>query len=199
MTLTGGLSGLLNAAATASTPIQFSAIVAATFILEDAATVLTAMMAADGTVPLPVALLSLVVGVALGDLALYGLGRLAGKAPWACRILGLKPARTAKRWLGRELILAVWTARFLPGTRLPAYTGFGFLGLPFGRFARTVIAAVLVWTTLLFFASYLFGIAAMHSLGAWRWPVGIALSVLLLASGRLIRRRHSRRSSEHRS
>lgn len=196
MTVTASLSGLLSAAATASPLIQAGTILAATFVLEDAATVLTGMMAADGTVSLPVALISLVAGIALGDVALYGLGSLAGKAPWARRIAGLDPARTAKRWLGRELVIAVWTARFLPGTRLPAYTGFGFLGLPFGRFVRAVIAAVLVWTPLLFFAAYLFGIAALHSLGEWRWPVGILISVLLLASGRLFRRFHSRPDPE---
>lgn len=188
MTLLGALSGALHAAATDSPLLQCGAIILATFILEDAATVLSAMLAADGAVAPELALPSLVAGIALGDLALYGLGRLAAQNSHARWLAARDPARAARRWLDRDLAETVWMTRFLPGTRLPAYTAFGFLGLPFGRFARAVCGAVVVWTVALFFAAYFYGKEAGRILGPWRWPVGIALALLVFLSGRLLRR-----------
>lgn len=57
--------------------LQAGAIIVATFILEDAATILAAMQSAAGDLSIPVALGSLYVGIVLGDAGLYGLGRLA--------------------------------------------------------------------------------------------------------------------------
>ena len=57
--------------------LQATAIVLGTFILEDAATVIAAMQTADGSLSGPLALASLYVGIAVGDLGLYGLGWLA--------------------------------------------------------------------------------------------------------------------------
>ena len=62
-------------------------IVLGTFVLEDAATVLAAMDVQVGRVALVVALASLYAGIVLGDLGLYGMGRLAAQAPWAARLV----------------------------------------------------------------------------------------------------------------
>jgi membrane protein DedA with SNARE-associated domain len=182
----GALSGLLHTA-TSDPALQCGAIIAATFILEDAATVLSAALAAQGVISLAVALPSLFAGIALGDLWLYGLGRLAAQNRRARWLAGRDPARRARRWLNRELTQTVWMARFMPGMRLPAYTAFGFLGLPFGRFAWSVVSAVAVWTPLLFFAAYYLGKGLNAFLGPWRWPVFIALAALVFFSGRLLR------------
>jgi len=65
--------------------LQAMLIVLGTFVLEDAATVLAAMQAQSGAVPLPVALLALYAGIILGDLGLYGLGALSGQVPMVTR------------------------------------------------------------------------------------------------------------------
>jgi membrane protein DedA with SNARE-associated domain len=187
VTIIGALVAVMHAAAAAPPPLQCGVIVAATFILEDAATLLSGMMAAGGILSPELALPSLVAGIALGDLALYGLGRLAALNPHSRWLAGRKALRDARLWLGKEMLAAVWMTRFVPGTRLPAYSAFGFLGLPFGRFARSVIGAVLVWTTLLFFAAYYFGISAEKLLGPWCWLAGLAMAVLIFICGRALR------------
>ncbi|HUB13816.1 MAG TPA: hypothetical protein VMB34_17850, partial [Acetobacteraceae bacterium] len=67
--------------------IQGATIILATFVLEDAATVLAAMQAEQGGISIGLALGSLFVGIVLGDLWLYGMGWLAARVPWIKRLL----------------------------------------------------------------------------------------------------------------
>ncbi|NVN41707.1 hypothetical protein HUK82_14220, partial [Ameyamaea chiangmaiensis] len=65
--------------------LQALAIVIGTFILEDAATVLTGMAVQAGSVALATALPALYAGIILGDIGLYGLGAAAARWPAARR------------------------------------------------------------------------------------------------------------------
>ncbi len=164
--------------------MQAGLIVIGTFILEDATTILAAIMVADGIVPLAAALGGLYAGVILGDLGLYGLGRLAagnGRGDRYGRHRLLAPFRI---WLDARLILTVFAVRFIPGLRLPTYTASGFFRLHFPRFAMTVIAATTIWTTLLFLGSWHFGAATAESLGPWRWAIGLGIAGLIFLIGR---------------
>src|SRR5581483_6170508 len=78
---------------------QSLAIVFGTLILEDAATVLAAMQASTGGIPIWLALVSLYVGIVAGDLGLYGLGRLCAMAPWLYRLVGESRIRRGQDWL----------------------------------------------------------------------------------------------------
>ncbi len=164
--------------------MQAGLILVGTFILEDATTILAAIMVADGIVPLAAALGGLYAGVILGDLGLYGLGRLAsgnGRGERYGRHRLLAPFRL---WLDTRLILTVFAVRFVPGLRLPTYTASGFFRLHFPRFALTVIAATTIWTTLLFLGAWHFGTATAESLGPWRWGIGLGLAGLIFLLGR---------------
>ena len=70
------------------------AILLATFVLEDAATAGAALMAADGIVPVSVAIIALFVGITLGDLGLYGLGWLVSRNARAAACFSIVPPRT---------------------------------------------------------------------------------------------------------
>jgi membrane protein DedA with SNARE-associated domain len=67
--------------------------------------------------------------------------------------------------------------------------------MPFLRFALAVILATLIWTSLLFTFALGAGKVIMTHFGAWRWPAGIALAVVLLAVSQFIARRQARRIS----
>lgn len=165
------------------------AIVVGTFILEDATTMLCALAAADGHLYVPLAVGSLFVGIALGDMGLFGLGRLAARHRWARRVIAMDKVKAIQAWMGSQLISAVVSTRFLPGARLPTYSACGFLGLSFYRFALAVVFGTAVWTLLLFTITLGVGDVVMTYLDAWRWPVGIALAVLILGGGRYLARR----------
>ena len=112
---------------------QAAAIILGTFILEDAATVAAAMQVQDGGLSLWLALISLYVGIVLGDLGLYGAGRLSAHIPWIERHLPPNRQETIKAWISGRIFQVVLASRFLPGLRLPTYTTCGFVGADFGN------------------------------------------------------------------
>lgn len=161
------------------------AIVLATFILEDAATVAVGVMAADRLVPVPLGLVSLATGIALGDFGLYGIGRLAVSHPRVRRWMEGEKLRPIRMWLDTKLFSTVIAARFLPGARLPTYVACGFFAVSFTKFAIPVTGATAVWSVLLFACSYYFGMYTLAYLGIWRWPIAFACVGLIYIAGRM--------------
>jgi membrane protein DedA with SNARE-associated domain len=183
------LSLLIDASASPWT--AFLAIVLASLILEDAAAVLAGMAAADGRVSVAVALGSLFVGIAIGDIALYALGRFAARHPAARRWVALDRVQEVRGWIDDKLIATVIATRFLPGARLPTYTACGFLGLSFPRFVVAVLLGVFAWTTVLFTIFLGAGSLIMAHLGPWRWPAGIAVAAVVMLVGHWFSRRRA--------
>lgn len=163
---------------------QAGLIVLATFVLEDAATVLAALQAQAGVVSEPLALGALYAGIVLGDLGLYGLGRLSGRVRWAARFVPPSRMRQGRAWLDGRVFPVVFASRFIPGARLPTYTACGFLGANLRAFALATTLATLVWTSLLFGLSLHVGALLLHLLGAWRWAGGVGLVLAILVLGR---------------
>jgi len=164
------------------------AIVAATFVLEDAATVGAALLSATGAISLPLALGALVMGIFAGDLGLYGLGRAARSQAWARARIGDARIAQGRRWLNNRLFAALLAARFIPGTRLPTYAASGFLGVPFARFAAITAGAGVLWSGAIFAIVMALGAMALEMLGPWKWAIGAVLIVALLAAPRFVRR-----------
>jgi membrane protein DedA with SNARE-associated domain len=163
-------------------PLMLTAsIVLATFILEDAATAAAALLAAEGAISPPLALAALYGGIVVGDLALYGIGRLARRHPRAAEWIGQARIEQGRIWLDGRLTVAILTARFVPGLRLPAYAASGYLRVSFVHFAAVVAIAALLWTPALFFAVYIFGDAVLAQFGPWRYAAGVALVLAVVA------------------
>lgn len=165
-----------------SNPVAIAlAIVLATFVLEDVTTVGAALLAAGGVVEPPVALGALVFGIFVGDLGLYALGAVARTRSWARAWIGEARIARGRRWLKRRLVGALIGARFLPGFRLPVYTASGFLGVPFLSFAAITGGAGVVWTGFVFGVVFAFGAMAFDALGPWKWAMGAAVLLAVLA------------------
>jgi membrane protein DedA with SNARE-associated domain len=164
--------------------LQAAIIILATFVLEDAATVLAAMQVQSGAISLPLALASLYAGIVLGDLGLYGLGALSGRMPALARWIPPARKQEGRDWLGDRVFQVVFVSRFIPGARLPTYTACGFLHASLRRFAMAAIVATLIWTSLLFGVSLKVGALLIQYLGAWRWAGAIGFAVVLILIGR---------------
>jgi membrane protein DedA with SNARE-associated domain len=173
--------------ATANPLVHSAAIVLGTFILEDATTVIASLQVTDGLLPAWLALVSLYIGIGLGDLGLFGLGRLAAYHYWARRFVTLRHVEKFKKQLDSRLMMAVISTRFLPGARLPTYTACGFLGVSFARFSLAVVIATILWTTALFFALMWLGVTVLERLGPWRWVAAAGLIAIMLIGGRRAR------------
>jgi len=165
--------------------LQATAIVLGTFILEDAATVLAAMQADEGRLSAALALAALYVGIILGDLGLYGLGRLSAKLPMIARYLPPHRTEAIRGWLHGRVFKVVLASRFLPGLRLPTYTTCGFVGANLRQFALAVVIATICWTSLLFGVSLRIGQVLIDHFGAWRWAGAAGLAIFVILAGRL--------------
>lgn len=181
--LASSITSLL-ALAGQSALFQAGAIILGTFILEDAATVAAAMQVEDGGLSVWLALMSLYAGIVLGDMGLYGLGRLSAHIPWVARQLPPHRQATIKAWVSGRIFKVVLVSRFLPGLRLPTYTTCGFVGADFGQFTFAAIAATACWTSLLFAVSLKLGQFLMDHLGAWRWAGAAGFVVFIILAGR---------------
>jgi membrane protein DedA with SNARE-associated domain len=173
-------------ATAASAPVlQAGAIILGTFILEDATTILTATAVADGRLSAGLALGALYAGIVLGDLGLYGLGRLAAIVPAVARLLPPRRVEVVRAWLAGRVFRVVLVSRFLPGVRLPAYITCGLLGADLRRFLLAALLATSIWTTLLFTLSLHLGIVLIAYSGAWAWAGGAGILLGLMIIGRV--------------
>ena len=160
------------------------AIVVCTFILEDTTVVVVGLLAADGIIPLPLALGSLYTGIILGDIVMYSLGYLASMYPRLGRYVDHDFVAPFRAWLENRFILTVFSARFIPGSRMPTYAASGFFRSSFSTFIATVIAATSIWTTFLFTVSYLFGSLTTKWMKEVRWGIAFAVLVALFLIAR---------------
>lgn len=118
--------------------VLFLAIVVATFVLEDPATIAVGVLLAKGLVSWPFALVALGVGIFLGDVGLYGLGRGVRAGFFRQRAWSYRPTKF-------DLVLA----RFVPGLRTLTFGAAGFFRYPLGLFLLITFPSTVVWTGLL--------------------------------------------------
>lgn len=163
-------------------------LVAATFVTEDLTCIGAGLLIARGSLPWTAGVAACFVGILLGDLMLYGGGRVVGRpisriAPvrWFVRPEALD---RACRWFEERSAALILTGRFVPGARLPTYTAAGVVRLPFPRFALWATVAAALWTPVLVSGVALFGAAAAEWISvfgdrALPWLATTALAALL--------------------
>ena len=162
----------------------FGAILVSTILVEDATAVIVGILAADGIVPIPIALAALYSGIVSSDLGLYWVGRIARSHPRLERYAEHEAAAPFRAWLETRYVLTIFCARFIPGARVPTYSSSGFFRSPFDTFVLVALGAASVWTTLLFSASFWFGNLTAHWIGPVRWGVALAALAGLFMLGR---------------
>lgn len=163
-------------------------VISGTFVLEDAATVITAMQVSVGAISLPVGLGALYAGIVCGDLGLYALGRLSARIRWTERLIPHRRRDLGRAWLAERTVKLVLISRFIPGLRVPTYTTCGFLRAPLGAFVLAAVAATLIWTSFLFGISLKLGQILLAWLGVWRWAGGIGFAIAVVLIGRTVAR-----------
>ncbi len=153
----------------------------ATLVSEDLTCIAAGVLVAHGRLSFVAATLACFAGIVVGDLALYGIGRLLGRAGLQRAPLKwwIKPEAVERgaRWLEEKGPVIVFATRFLPGTRLATYVGAGLVRAGFWRFAGWFTLAALVWTPILVGFATWAGARALEQLELFR---GRALGGLLL-------------------
>ena len=114
-------------------PATFAGIIGATFILEDPTTIAVGSMINLGKIGFNEGFIALFIGIFLGDLGLYGVGRLF--------------ARERKFFV--PITSQVVLARFLPGARTLTFLSCGHSRYPLPKFTLLIVPSIFVWTLLL--------------------------------------------------
>jgi membrane protein DedA with SNARE-associated domain len=159
---------------------QFAALFLSTFASEDLTCVTAGLLVRDGRLNVFVALLGCFVGILVGDVGLWLLGRWVGAGLLhRCRLVPVGQVEQLGRWFEQRGWAAVLAARFLPGLRLPLYLAAGVLGRKTGTFLLWVTVGGLIWTPLLVASAALLGpvlVGPLTSLLGRTWlvlPVGV--------------------------
>jgi membrane protein DedA with SNARE-associated domain len=151
-----------------------------TLLLEDLAIAAGVALAAQGAISWELSLFAVGAGIAVGDLGLYGVGKLATRVPWLQRRYVGAKSDWAREKIVHRLSSAVLLARVIPGLRLATYTACGFVRVPFVPFSLWVLLAVTLWTVGLYVLSAAIGQALARTLGLPA-PLAVALPIIVLA------------------
>lgn len=189
------ISGLIGSAAVDSPLLLSLAIILCAVLIEDVTTFIVGVLAADGIIPIPIALISVYFGMALGDTMLYSLGAFARTHPRLAHYIEHDFTAPFKSWLESNYGFKVFSGHFVPGLRFTTFVASGFFRLPLRVYIPTAIAGGLALETVLFIISYWFGSLSSEWVGEVRW--GIA-AIFLLALF-LIARHNIRTYREHKA
>lgn len=177
------LSNLIGGAVGSTVILPFIIILGAIFS-EDVTAVIVGILAADGIISIPLALACLFIGIIFGDSGIYLLGRIARTHPRLAHYVDHDFLAPFRAWLGKRLVLTVFSARFIPGSRFLTYVASGFFRAPFPTFLLTTITAASIWTTILFSVSYWFGGFTSGWLAHLRWGIAAIFLLSLFFIGR---------------
>lgn len=173
--------------------VMMTLIAVSTLVSEDLACIGTGFAVAAGRIDFVWGAVACFIGIYLGDLALFWVGRLLGrpalqKAPlkWLIRTDEIE---RSSRWLRRRGPAVIALSRFLPGTRLPTYVAAGALKTRFWTFALYFFLPAAIWTpALVALAAYLGrdSVQALLSLQKYAWLGLLGLVALILLMTRLV-------------
>jgi len=172
-------------------PLLLAALLfAATFVLEEAAILLAAGLAAAGEMPPGLALASVGSGMIVSDWCLYGLGALAARNRHIAEWLSQDRLQQGRNLLHRSTFAAGLLARIIPWLLFPIFVASGFLRVGFRRFAIINAAIALVYVVAVFYGAFGLYAVLMARLGDWAWLAGAAVLLAVLWGGRALGRRY---------
>lgn len=123
---------------------------AATLVSEDAATLTAGALVAAHSMSVVTASAWVAFGIWVGDLGLFGIGRVARHLPavaaWVNRRWPTDRMAAVAVRFNRGAALAVVSSRFMPGTRVLVYVAAGLLQVNMSTFAVSAAVASMTWT-----------------------------------------------------
>ena len=178
--------------------IQASALAVGTFVSEDLTCIAAGLSVRSRDLDPIIALIGCFMGIYLGDLGLWGIGRLLGPrllrarwvAAWLGRTIPEEQVRGFGEWFDRHTAAAVLAGRVVPGSRLPLYLAAGCSGRGAGRFFFWAAVAALLWVPFLVLLAAWLGDAivgpaeAIFGVGRIAVAVGAVVLFLLLVVAR---------------
>ena len=171
------------------------AIIAVSWLWEDAAVISGALMAAEDLISIPLSVTAVFLGICSGDLALYYLGRLALRwrklRAW---IVTNPQSRRLSRKFKKKTLSNIFIIRFIPGLRTLGFSLCGMWRVPFLRFFLAMSAAGVLWIACIFTLVYYLGSSAFLEGSPWKWSLMLLAGLLLLLNNLWAVRSKAKRS-----
>ena len=174
--------------------VTFLSLMFGTLVSEDLACVAAGLLIQRGRVEASSAVLACTLGIFVGDVGLWAIGRTCGSTvlAWPRVARRLQPNRfhEFRSWLDRHAGWAIVASRFLPGSRLPLYVIAGIVELPGIVFAGWALLGTLLWTPALVLLTAIGGdafIGRISSLIGSAWMADIGAAVVIMALLRSLR------------
>ncbi len=113
----------------------------------ETAIVAAAVLAADGSMSLPLVILAGAAGAVVGDSAAYWIGRKGGGPikRGVTKVAGAERLEAAERMVRRQGAALVFVGRFLPGIRIAINLSCGAGQMAYGRFLFFDTLGAIVW------------------------------------------------------
>lgn len=148
-------------------------IVVCTFVAEDPTCLASGLMVAVGIIDFWSAAGACTVGIFIGDVVLYSLGRVFGRkaitrAPFKWIIKESKVNQWAGWFSTPQGLLVVVSSRFIPASRVPTFVTAGIMKLNIVRLGGLLLLAALIWTPPLMWLGYKFGAHGMELLARFK-------------------------------
>jgi len=154
----------------------------ATLASEDLTCIATGVLVAQGRLSFVWGTLACMLGIFFGDLLLFLLGRVAGRAAlrWTVLQKFVTPAKVdrASAWLSEKGMAVILLSRFTPGLRLTTYFAAGLLKTRFWRFASMFLVASAIWTPLLVGSTAVLGEETLRTAFGRRGDAVVIFAVL---------------------
>lgn len=158
----------------------FIFIILLSYLLEDLAIITAALLAADNALSPTLSLLAIFIGIASGDIGLYGLGMLAAR--WRglrYKLLTNRSMRVIRTRLKKHTMLNIAIIRFVPGLRSIGFTLSGLFRVNFIQFMTSVILATALWTVIIFLVIFQLGSTEWLENTPWKWVIAPCALFLL--------------------
>ena len=157
---------------------QAISLFAGTFVHEDAAVLAGAYLVVNKGLPAGLAFGALVIGVIVGDLLIYAMGRGARRVKWLKGVIKRVESSRFTDVLDRRLVLAIAAARIMPTMAFPLFAACGVSRIGIGRFLLASVATAIIYVAIVFGLMLAFG----RSLPSWASSYGwIGIAALVLA------------------
>jgi len=170
----------------------FFGIILASYILEDMAIIVAALLAAEQLISVPMAATAIMTGIISGDIGLYILGHFAKKHHFIKQKL-IKNERHLKysNIFNTHLLKNILFIRFIPGLRFICYTSCGLLNINIGRFIFGVALATALWVSVVFSIIYILGANTWTANSHWKWAIAPVAMLMLYLFNRHYMHKHT--------
>lgn len=145
------------------------------FIQEDAAVIGAATASISGAGEPYLIFATVLAGLTASDIWKYWLGWAARRYEWAHKFAEKPGVSVAGKLVDEELVKTLFTARFVPGTRIPTYLACGFFLTPYVRFVLWVMATATVYVMIMFALFHLVGEVAGEKAKLWLPLIAVAV------------------------